>query len=109
MKALLAPERDIRFHAACALVRIDPRNEAAVGVVVGELPALIKMLQAGDGQRVIHAARVLGCLGPRAEPAVPALRAVMNSPRQWALPSMAAAAALLKIRPGQVPDPFPFW
>jgi HEAT repeat protein len=97
-EALKDPNRDVRFYAACALIQIEPGNKAAAALLVGELPVLIELLKDGDGQRVAFAADVLGCLGAKAEPAVPALRDVVAHPRQWAVPGGAATGALMKIR-----------
>jgi hypothetical protein len=99
IEALKDRNRSVRFYAACALAQIDPENKAAAAVLVGELPALIALLKDFDGRRVAFAADVLGCLGSKAEPAVPALREAVAHPRQWAVPGGAAMRALRKIRP----------
>jgi HEAT repeat protein len=97
-EALKDTDRDVRFYAACALVQIQPENKAASALLLGELRALIKLLKDGDGRRVAFAADVVGCLGAKAEPAVPALREAVAHPRQWAVPGRAALRALMKIR-----------
>lgn len=98
-EALKDPNRDVRFYAACALVRIDSENKASVKLLVEELPNLVELLRADDGRRVIFAADVLGGMGAKAEPAVGALREVVAHPRQWAVPGLAAEEAIRKIKP----------
>jgi HEAT repeat protein len=90
-QALRDNSRDVRLHAAHALLQLGPRAAGAV-------PSLVQAL--GDPAPRVRdtAAMALGQLGPEAEAAVPVLEKALEDPDEAV--SQAAAMALRNISPG---------
>jgi HEAT repeat protein len=103
VRALSDTNQGVRLHAASALLAIDPANQLSSALLVKDMPVLIAMLSDGESDSVIFAAYTLARLGPKSEPAVPALLRVLSQVRMDPNPSGAASLALVRLGPTAVP------